>query len=128
SFVGNISTRITHSILSYLYTMYGNLAEWNDTIAAIATPPGIGAIGVIRLSGDRSFEIINKLFPSKDLTAAPANTLHIGYLKHDETILDEVVISIFKAPASYTGEDVIEISCHGSPYIQEQILNTLVHT
>jgi len=107
--------------------MYGNLAEWNDTITAIATPPGIGAIGVIRLSGDKSFEIINKIFPSKDLAIAPANTLHVGYLKHNNTILDEVVVSLFKAPASYTGEDVIEISCHGSPYIQEQILNTLVH-
>ncbi|MDQ2862789.1 MAG: tRNA uridine-5-carboxymethylaminomethyl(34) synthesis GTPase MnmE, partial [Bacteroidota bacterium] len=106
--------------------MYGNLSEWNDTIAAIATPPGIGAIGVLRLSGDKSFEIINKIFPSKDLAYAAANTLHVGYLKYDDVIIDEVVVSIFKAPASYTGEDVIEISCHGSPYIQEQILNTLV--
>lgn len=99
---------------------------WNDTIVAIATPPGIGAIGVIRLSGDKVFEITNKLFQSKNLAEQPANTLHVGYLKEGNTILDEVVISIFKAPASYTGEDVIEISCHGSPYVQQQVLDALI--
>ncbi len=107
--------------------MHGKFSEWEDTIVAIATPPGIGAIGVIRLSGNKSFEIINNVFPSKDLSVQPANTLHVGYLKDGETIIDEVVISIFKAPASYTGEDVIEISCHGSPYIQHQAINALIH-
>ena len=113
--------------LSYLYNMYGKFSEWNDTIVAIATPPGIGAIGVIRLSGNKSFEIINSLFPSKDLAIQPANTLHVGYLKDGYNIIDEVVISIFKTPSSYTGEDVIEISCHGSPYVQQNVINALIH-
>ncbi len=106
--------------------MYGKLSGWDDTIVAIATPPGVGAIGVIRLSGGMSFSIINRIFPSKDLSDQPANTLHVGYLKEGDTILDEVVISIFKTPASYTGEDVIEISCHGSPYVQQQVIDALI--
>ncbi len=106
--------------------MHGKLSGWDDTIVAIATPPGVGAIGVIRLSGGMSFSIINTIFLSKDLSDQPANTLHVGYLKEADTILDEVVISIFKAPASYTGEDVIEISCHGSPYVQQQVIDALI--
>ena len=106
--------------------MNSNLSDWDDTIAAIATPPGIGALGILRLSGDKSYDIVQKLFPSKDLKAQPANTLHVGYLKEDEKILDEVVISLYKKPASYTGEDVIEISCHGSPYVQERVMDALI--
>jgi len=106
--------------------MQSKLSGWDDTIAAIATPPGIGAIGVLRLSGDQSFDIIQKLFPSKDLKKQAANTLHVGYLKENENVLDEVVISLFKKPASYTGEDVIEISCHGSPFVQQQVLDALI--
>ena len=106
--------------------MNTKLFGWNDTIAAIATPPGIGAIGVLRLSGDKAFDIIQKLFPAKKLKEQPANTLHVGYLKEDGKVLDEVVVSLFKKPASYTGEDVIEISCHGSPYVQQQVLNALI--
>ena len=106
--------------------MQSKLSGWNDTIAAIATPPGIGAIGVLRLSGNHAFDIIQKIFPSKNLKSQPANTLHVGYLKDGETVLDEVVISLFKKPASYTGEDVIEISCHGSPYVQQQVLDALI--
>lgn len=106
--------------------MNTKLFGWNDTITAIATPPGIGAIGVLRLSGDRAFDITQKLFPSKDLKEQPGNTLHVGYLKEDRKVLDEVVVSLFKKPASYTGEDVVEISCHGSPYVQQQVLNALI--
>ena len=106
--------------------MHQNLSGWDDTIAAIATPPGIGAIGVLRLSGDKAFDIIQPLFPSKNLREQKANTLHVGYLKEGENILDEVVISIFKKPHSYTGEDVIEISCHGSPFVQQQVLDALI--
>lgn len=108
--------------------MYNKLSGWNETIAAIATPPGVGAIGVLRLSGDQSFNIIQKLFPSKNLQQQPANTLHVGYLKEGENVLDEVVISLFKKPASYTGEDVIEISCHGSPFVQQQVLDALIRS
>jgi tRNA modification GTPase len=108
--------------------MHSKLSGWDDTIAAIATPPGIGAIGVLRLSGDQSFEIVQKLFPSKNLKEQEANTIHVGLLKEGETVLDEVVISLFKNPASYTGEDVIEISCHGSPYVQQQVLDALIRS
>jgi tRNA modification GTPase len=106
--------------------MNNKLSGWDDTIAAIATPPGVGAIGVLRISGEQSFEIVQKLFPSKNLYKQPANTLHVGFLREDDHVLDEVVLSLFKKPASYTGEDVIEISCHGSPYVQQQVLDALI--
>ncbi len=97
--------------------------NWNDTIAAIATPPGIGAIGVVRLSGTRALAIANTLFPAKDLLAQPPNTLHVGLLKHNNVVIDEVVVSLFRGPRSYTGEDVVEISGHGSPFIVQQVLD-----
>lgn len=103
-----------------------NLTGWDDTIVALATPPGIGAIGVIRLSGNNTFKIVNDLFPSKDILKQPANTLHVGYLKQNSKILDEVVLSLFRSPRSYTGEDVIEISCHGSPFIHQQIISACI--
>ncbi|RTL59457.1 MAG: tRNA uridine-5-carboxymethylaminomethyl(34) synthesis GTPase MnmE [Sphingobacteriales bacterium] len=107
--------------------MLGKLSGWDDTIVALATPHGIGAIGVIRLSGENAIEIVNKLFPSKDLTQQPSHTIHVGFLKEGDRSLDEVVISLFKGPRSYTGENVVEISCHGSPFIQEQIINVCVN-
>ena len=103
--------------------MSNQFMEWDDTIAALATPPGVGAIGVIRLSGKKTFDIINQLFPSKNLKLQPSHTLHVGYLIHNDKLLDEVVVSLFKGPRSYTGEDVVEISCHGSPYIHQQVLD-----
>lgn len=99
---------------------------WDDTIVALATPPGIGAIGVIRLSGKKTFEIVNALFPAKNLSEQDSHTLHVGILKDDEIILDEVVVSLYKGPKSYTGEDVIEISSHGSPYILHQIIDACI--
>lgn len=107
--------------------MINKLSGWEDTIVALATPPGIGAIGVIRLSGSKSIEIINSLFPSKDLSAKPSHTLHVGLIREEDNIIDEVVVSLFKGPKSYTGEDVVEISCHGSPYVQQQVLQACVH-
>lgn len=107
--------------------MLGKLTGWDDTIVALATAPGVGAISVIRLSGDRAIDIINQLFPSKDLLAQASHTLHIGFIKEADKLLDEVVLSLFKGPKSYTGENVVEISCHGSPYIQEQIINACVN-
>ena len=95
-------------------------------IVALATPPGIGAIGVIRLSGQGAIQLINTMFPSKDLLAQQGNTLHVGLLKDNEKPLDEIVLSLFRAPKSYTGEDIIEISCHGSPYIQQQVLEACI--
>jgi tRNA modification GTPase len=103
--------------------MLGKLTGWDDTIVALATAPGIGALGVIRLSGPDSVGIVNAVFPSKDLSAVPSHTLHIGLLKQGNEILDEVVVSIYRAPKSYTGEDVVEISCHGSSHIEEKILS-----
>lgn len=106
--------------------MFNKLTGWDDTIVALATPHGIGAIGVIRLSGNKAIDIINQLFTSKDLHKQNSHTIHVGFLKDGDKVLDEVVVSLFKIPKSYTGEDVIEISCHGSPYIQEQVINACV--
>lgn len=102
--------------------MMQQLAGWDDTIAAIATAPGLGAIGVIRLSGKNAISITNQLFPSKDLSKQPSHTLHVGFIKNAGVAVDEVVVSLYKNPKSYTGEDVVEISCHGSPYVQQQVL------
>lgn len=106
--------------------MANQFITWDDTIVALATPPGVGAIGVIRLSGKKSVDIINQLFPSKDLTRQLSHTLHVGYLVYSHKVLDEVVVSLYKGPRSYTGEDVVEISCHGSPYIHQQVLNACI--
>jgi tRNA modification GTPase len=106
--------------------MLGKFTGWDDTIVALATPHGIGAIGVIRISGSKAIDIINQLFPSKDLSKQNSHTIHVGFLKDDGKVLDEAVVSLFKNPKSYTGEDVVEISCHGSPYIQEQVINAIV--
>jgi tRNA modification GTPase len=102
--------------------MLNKLSGWDDTIVALATPQGVGAIGIIRLSGKNAFAIINKLFPAKNLPEQPSHTLHVGFLKDEEEILDEVVVSLFKGPKSYTGEDVVEISCHGSPFIHNKVI------
>ncbi len=106
--------------------MLGKLSGWDDTIVALATPPGIGAIGVIRVSGPNSWALVNGLFPSKDLEQQAPNTLHVGLLKGGETVLDEVVLSLFRGPKSYTGEDIVEISCHGSPYVQQQVMRAIM--
>src|ERR1700704_4830964 len=102
------------------------LTGWDDTIVALATPPGIAAIGIIRLSGPIAIQIANELFPSKNLSTQSSHTLHVGFLKEGDIILDEVVISLFKSPTSYTGEDVIEISAHGSPYVHQQIISACI--
>jgi tRNA modification GTPase len=101
------------------------LSGWDDTIVAIATPPGVGAIGVLRLSGVNALKIVSELFPSKDLLAAATHTAHVGLLKDGDRLLDEVVVTLFKAPRSYTGENVAEISCHGSPFVQQQVLASI---
>ncbi len=106
--------------------MNNKLSGWDDTIVALATAPGIAAIGVIRLSGKNTFEIVSKIFPSKNITVQQSHTIHVGLLKDGQEVIDEVVLSLFKGPKSYTGEDTIEISGHGSPYIQEQIINTCI--
>lgn len=98
----------------------------NETIVALATPPGVGAIGVIRLSGGKAIEITDKIFKGKKLVNQASHTLHFGKIMQSEKALDEVVVSLYKAPKSYTGEDVVEISGHGSQYILEQIINLCI--
>lgn len=98
----------------------------NETIVALATPPGEGAIGVIRLSGTDAIGIVHKIFRGKDLTRQASHTLHFGRIADGDTVIDEVVVSLYKAPKSYTGEDIVEISCHGSQYVLEQVTNLCV--
>ncbi len=97
-----------------------------DTIVALATPPGVGAIGVIRVSGAKTIEIVNTVFKGKDLTTVKSHTIHLGTIRDEDTIVDEVLISMFKGPNSYTKEDVIEISCHGSQFIIQQLIKLLL--
>lgn len=97
-----------------------------DTIIALSTPPGSGAIGVIRLSGPDAIALTNEVFAGKDLTKQATHTLHFGLIKDGNLIVDEVVAGLYVAPKSYTKENVVEISCHGSNYIIQQIINLLI--
>lgn len=96
-----------------------------DTIAAICTPPGQGALGVIRLSGTQAISIANLVF-SKDLSGKSGYSLVYGHIQDNGRILDEVMLSLFRSPKSFTKEDVVEISCHGSPFIMREVLQLLV--
>jgi tRNA modification GTPase len=101
----------------------------NDTICAISSPPGMGALAVIRVSGKQSLTIIDSLFvPFKGVTLSEtkSHSLRYGIIKREGETIDEVVVSVFKAPHSFTGEDSVEISCHGSTYIQQTILHLLI--
>ncbi|MES2457570.1 MAG: tRNA uridine-5-carboxymethylaminomethyl(34) synthesis GTPase MnmE [Bacteroidota bacterium] len=98
----------------------------NETIVALSTPPGIGAIGVIRLSGKDAIAITNKVFSGKDLLKQESHTIHFGLIKDESVVIDEVLVSLFVAPKSYTKENVVEISCHGSNYIIQQIITLLI--
>ena len=105
-----------------------SLTQWQETIVALATPAGQGAISIIRISGEKAIPII-QLFFKKKLFSCPSHTLHVGNLYSNQQyaqVIDEVMIALFKSPHSYTGEDMIEINCHGSPYIQETILQMLI--
>lgn len=103
----------------------------NDTIVALATPQGAGAIAVIRLSGYDAIKICDKVFVKRGKQAKPlalqkSHTLHFGNIFNDDYVIDEVLVSVFFAPHSYTGENIVEISCHGSVFIQQQIIQLLV--
>jgi tRNA modification GTPase len=101
----------------------------SEIITAVSTPAGAGGIAVVRLSGDGSIALVDKIFVSpsgKKLEAMPANTVHFGNIYADGTLLDEALVSVFRAPHSFSGEDVVEISCHGSIYIQQNILQLLI--
>lgn len=107
--------------------MRENLSTWNDTIVALATAPGLGAIAVIRLSGPKAIEITTSVFSKKSLIQQPTHTVHFGKLMNGNDVLDEVVVTVYRAPRSYTGEEVVEISCHGAPLIQDEILQLMIH-
>ena len=98
----------------------------HDTIVALSTPPGQGAIAVIRLSGNEALSVVNTVFSGKDLSQQASHSLHYGTIRQHETIIDEVVVGLFKAPQSFTKEDVIEVSCHGSPFIIQQLMQLFV--
>ncbi len=120
-----------------------------DTICALATANGVGAIGIIRVSGDKAFEIVSKIFDGKDLTKVKSHTVHYGFvveksevgiqkseemlrepqhdIVHDKSeVIDEVMVSVFRAPKTFTAEDSVEISFHGSPFIAKRILEVLI--
>ncbi|TWO32772.1 tRNA uridine-5-carboxymethylaminomethyl(34) synthesis GTPase MnmE [Seonamhaeicola sediminis] len=102
-----------------------------DTIVALATPSGAGAIAVIRLSGKDAITIAENQFKSvsgKTLSEQPTHTIHLGHIVDGERVLDEVLVSVFKDPNSYTGENVVEISCHGSNYIQQEIIQLFLRS
>jgi tRNA modification GTPase len=99
------------------------------TIMALSTASGAGAIAIIRLSGSQAIELTDDLFKArsgKQLKDQKSHSIHLGDLISNGSIVDEVLVSVFKNPNSYTGEDIIEISCHGSPYIQQQIMKILI--
>ncbi len=97
-----------------------------DTISALATANGVAAIGVIRVSGPKTYAVLDELFTGKKPSEQASHTVHFGRIKDGEQELDEVLLTLFKGAKSYTGQDTIEISCHGSPYIQERILELLI--
>jgi tRNA modification GTPase len=105
------------------------LIDPTSTIAAIATPPGTGGIAVIRLSGAQALAVADRIFTSptgKKLAEQKTGTVHFGAIAYDGEAIDEALAAVFRAPASYTGEDTVEISCHGSTYVQQQVLRALV--
>ena len=100
-----------------------------DTIIALATASGAGAIAVLRVSGPEAISVSNSLFRSihnKSLLTQTTHTVHLGHVMDGKRVLDEVLLSLFKNPQSYTGEDVVEISCHGSSYIQQEIMQLFI--
>lgn len=98
----------------------------NDTIAAISTTQGIGAISIIRLSGEESLEIASKVF-TKDLTKVETHTIHYGYIKNNNEKIDEVLVSVMKAPKTFTKEDIVEINCHGGIATTNKVLEILLN-
>ena len=101
---------------------------FSDTIVALSTPPGAGALAVVRWSGPAAVAITAGVFSKKNLAAQPGHTLHYGTLRDpaNQAVLDEVVVALYRAPRSFTREDVVEISCHGSDYVVRQVLATLL--
>ena len=99
----------------------------NDTIVAQSTAFGESALAIVRITGKKAIEIINKIFPNKDLNKVKSHTIHFGNLVYNDEVIDEVLVSVFKEPNSYTKENLIEISCHGSSYIIKKIITTTIN-
>ena len=97
-----------------------------DTICALATADGVGAIGIIRVSGQDALAVVNRIFEGKNLEKVPTHTVHYGFIKDQEEIIDEVMVSVFHAPKTFTAENSAEISFHGSPHIAKKILEALL--
>ncbi len=102
------------------------ISDNEDTIVALATPIGVGAIGIIRVSGKEAIHIVNNIFKGKDLLKQASHTIHLGKIVDKDQIIDEVLVSLFVAPHSYTKENSVEISCHGSPFILQNVLKLLI--
>src|SRR5690606_26416223 len=102
------------------------MSSLNDTIVALATAQGVSAIAVIRLSGPESIRIVQSVFNGKNLESQPTHTVHFGTLADDTRIIDEVLVTIFREPNSFTKENAVEISCHGSPVIIREIIKVLL--
>jgi tRNA modification GTPase len=101
-------------------------SSFHDTIVALATPQGVGALAVIRLSGPEAIAIGQKAFKGKLLSEADPNTIHYGHIVDDGALIDEVLVAVFRAPQSFTREDSLEVSCHGSPFIAKEIIKVLL--
>jgi len=97
-----------------------------DTIAAISTALGQGAISIVRLSGEDAIKVTNKVFKGKNLSKAASHTVHYGHIVHNEIVLDEVLVSVFKSPKTFTTEDIVEINCHGGVFVANKILQALL--
>ena len=107
--------------------MTSNHTAIGDTICAISTPQGMGGIAVVRVSGPEALDVVGRRWQGAPLDAMTSHTAHLGHIVDTPgELLDEVVLTIYRAPRSFTGEDVIELSCHGSTWIQQQIIGTLV--
>ena len=102
----------------------GNLM--NDTIVAISTTMGVGAISIIRLSGKEAISIVNSCFKGKNLEEVPTHTINYGHIYDDAELIDEVLVSVMRGPRSFTGEDTVEIDCHGGVYVVKKVLYFLV--
>lgn len=101
----------------------------NDTICAVSTPHGVGGIAVIRISGPKAIEVTSALWKGKNLQNVPSHTAHLGIVKdHEGEFLDQAVATVFRAPHSFTGEDVVELSVHGSLYVQQRLVEALCHS
>lgn len=126
--VGLYSLLIANCSLPFaLCELTSHMTALADTIVALSTAPGVGAIAVIRLSGLEAISITNKVFKGKDLENQPSHTVHFGTIRDQQKVVDEVLVTLFKAPTSFTKENVVEISCHGSPYIVKEVIKVLLN-